>query len=342
MNESAKIFIADHQGMIGAAVERALKQQGHPAGNILTCSAAELSLHDQAAVQAFIRTQSPDQIYLPVPGLSGTQPEPAATTTLLGLLHVIHAAHAHGVKKLLLIGTPHIYPRSALSPLAEDDLLSGRLDPATERFALAQIAAIKACDAISRPPAGNGTPQGALDYRCIVTPTPYGPGDRYGAPDSSTIASLIHRLHQAKAAGERHVHLPLNGAVWREYQHVDDSARAAIYLMNVGAAAYQQQTQRGVAHINAGDSHSCSTKALAQTIADVVGYSGVIDMPMPQTDSEPHVRLDSHRMHSLGWSPFLAIEDGLALTYFDYLAHHQLAVVTHPLQQGIANAGTVH
>jgi GDP-L-fucose synthase len=325
MNESAKIFVADHQGMVGAAIARELIEQGHPARNIVTRSASKLPLKHQSAVLAFFARESIDQIYLPVAHPTGVAREQHPADILLSLSHVIHAASVHRVPKLVLIGSPHIYPQMAMSPLAEEELLTGRLDPTSENLGLAQITAIHLCNQLSRAHQSTGGQAPALDYRCLITPTPYGPGDDYITLQSDTVAGMLGRLHLAKMAGERRVSLPTNGATWHEYLYVSEAARAAIYLMNVAHGAYQQQTRHGVGHINAGDSKDYSLSALAQTIAEVIRYNGVIDMPLPNYETGPRRRLDSYRMRMLGWRPALCMQEGLALAYDDYLAHHTAA-----------------
>jgi len=333
MNTSTKIYIANHQSPVGAAMVRQLFKLGHPLANIITRSPELLNLQDQAAVVAFIGRKKPDQIYIPIDCL-GAGPTASSTSpgnSLLHLLHslsVIHAATLHQVGKLLLIGSPHVYPHAAMSPMAEEDLLTGRLDPATESLGLAQITAIKLCDSVRRASTpGLGQPP-ALDYRCLITATPYGPGEPTSlAPGPRPgIGGLIHRLHQAKLDSEPKVRLPYPSDVWTEYLHVDDIARAATHLMNVFHAAYSHKTQRGVSHINAGDGKACSTSALAHTLTHIVGYTGEIEFPPVTPGADPTLRrLDSHRIHQLGWYPALALEDGLALTYFDYLARTRYA-----------------
>lgn len=321
MNESNRIFVADHQSMVGAALVRQLLVQQHPAHHLITRSPRELPLDDPSAVLSFLASERIDQIYLPAPSQPpGPQQHPAHP--LLTLSHVIHAASVQRVPKLVLIGTPHVYPETALSPLAEEDLLTGRLAPSAENLALAQIVAIKLCDSLSNPVGGARPGSPALDYRCVVTPTPFGPGDSIDSPAGHTVAGIIHRLHQAKITNQPRVRLPQPHDIWHEYLHVDDCARAAIFLMNVSPSAYRQQAQRGIAHLNAGGSKNCSLGALAHTVANVVGYTGVIEPPPSEPEWAPRRRLDSYRMRSLGWRPSLNTEDALALTYFHYLAHH--------------------
>ena len=325
MNESAKIYIANHRGLVGAAVVRQLLKLGHRAELLITRSPELLNLQDQAAVMAFMAHEKPDQIYLPIPCLSAG--DGSTTTSLLNLvniLSVIHAASLHQVGKLLLIGTPHVYPQNAMSPTAEEDLLTGPLDPATESLGLAQITALKLCGSLRRGSTHAPRQAPALDYRCLITAATYGPGEPSSETTGTSITGLIQRLHQAKLAAEPCVPLPFSGDVWNEYLHVDDAARAATYLMNVTPAAYTHEIQRGISHINAGEGKACSTRALVHSLAGIVGYTGDITFAPATPGTEPTLRrLDSHRIHQLGWYPALAMEDGLALTYFDYLARTQ-------------------
>lgn len=330
MNESTRIFVADHQSMMGAAVLRQLLAKQHPTQHLVTRTPHELPLHEQAAVEAFFASERIDQMYLPVPMPSATTPQHPALL-LLALTNVIHAASVHRVTKLVLISTAHVYPETALSPLVEEDLLSGRLAPALETFALAQVAAIKLCKSLSSPCAISQAQTPMIDYRCVVTPTPYGPGDSLESAAGHTVAGIIHRLHQAKLTNQPRIVLPRPHNTWHEYLHVDDCARAAIFLMNVPHSTYRQQVQHGIAHLNAGGSHHCSLGALAHTVAHVVGYTGVIEPPPSSPEWTPRRRLDSYRMRSLGWRPTLNVEDALALTYFHYLANHGALLSTAPV-----------
>jgi len=335
MNKATKIYIANHQSTVGAALVRQLLKLGHPQAQLITRSPELLNLHNHAAVMAFIGDEQPDQIYLPIAhhvAHPGDNPKVNCASpgdnlsNLVHILSVIHAACLHQVGKLLLIGTPQVYPLATMSPMAEEDLLTGHLDPACESQGIAQITALKLCDSVRRASTSGPSQAPALDYRCLITATPYGPGESASGATDPSISSLIHRLHQAKLAGEPRVQWPFSGDVWTEYLHADDIARAATHLMNVPQVAYSHETQRGVSHINAGEGKACSASALANTLADIVGYTGDITFAPTATCVEPTLRrLDSHRMHQLGWYPALALQDGLALTYLDYLARAKKA-----------------
>ena len=322
MNTPARIYIADHEGMVGAALRRHLLVQGHPTRHTITRGRSQLDLGNQAAVQAMLLTERPDQIYLPLPGSTPSRTERQGECFLAqlhSLSHVIEAAYRARVRSLLFIGSRHVYPLKALLPVAEEDLLSGPLDPRTETLALAQIAAIKLCNSISRQPGSAG-----LQYRSLITATPFGPGDDPLRPDAGPVAQLIHRLQRAKALDEAHVQLEPGWPAELELLHSDDVARAASLLMNLDAVAYRTEPPPGMGHSNAGPGRSIALHDLAAHLAALVGYTGSIHTP-DAAPAQPGRLLDSHRMHRWGWRPTQDTQDALTRTYLDHLADQHSA-----------------
>jgi GDP-L-fucose synthase len=310
-----KIYVAGHRGMVGSAIVRALRAQGVPQASILTRSHAELDLTDQRAVQAFCAAEKPDQVYLAAARVGGihannTYPAEFIYQNLMIEANVIHAAHQHGVARLLFLGSSCIYPRLAPQPMREDALLTGALEPTNEPYAIAKIAGIKLCESYHR--------QYGRDYRSVMPTNLYGPGDNYHPENSHVIPALLRRFHEAKVSRAPEVVIWGTGTPRREFLYVDDMAAACVFVMNLPAATYWAQVQPQCSHLNVGSGSDVTIAELAQTIARVVGYEGRIAFDTARPDGVPRKLMDSSRLNALGWRPGVSLEQGLAWAYQDY------------------------
>jgi len=318
--EVPRIFVAGHRGMVGSAIARRLLALGHPPDRLITRTHAELELTDQAAVRAFMAAQKPDQVYMAaakVGGIHANNAYPAEFIydNLMVEANVIHESFRAGVRKLLFLGSSCIYPRLAGQPMNEDALLTGKLEPTNEPYAVAKIAGIKLCESYNRQ---YGASHG-LDYRSVMPTNLYGPGDNYHPENSHVVPALIRRFHEAKVAGTPTVTLWGTGTPLREFLHVDDMAAASVFVMNLPKATYDQQTQPMQSHLNVGFGSDVTIRTLAELIARVVGYGGVIDVNPAQPDGSPRKLMDSSRLNALGWRPVIGLEQGLAHAYSDFL-----------------------
>ena len=227
-----KIYVAGHRGMVGSAIVRNLQAKGHT--NIVTRTHAELDLTNQAAVQAFFEIEKPDQVYLAAARVGGiyannTFPAEFIYNNLMVQSNVIHQAFVHGVKKLLFLGSSCIYPKLAPQPMSEDALLTGKLEPTNEPYAVAKIAGIKMCESYNRQYGGSH----GVDYRSVMPTNLYGPGDNYHPENSHVIPALIRRFHEAKLANAPEVVIWGTGNPKREFLFVDDMAAASVFVMDL-------------------------------------------------------------------------------------------------------------
>ena len=326
---SPRIFVAGHRGMVGSAIVRQLIARGHAPENIVTRTHAELELTEQAAVRAFFQTEKPDQVYMAAAKVGGIHannvyPAEFIYDNLMVEANLVHESFRAGVKKFLFLGSSCIYPKLAEQPMSEDALLTGKLEPTNEPYAIAKIAGIKLCESYNRQ---YGASHG-VDYRSVMPTNLYGPGDNYHPQNSHVVPALIRRFHEAKASGAPSVTLWGTGTPLREFLHVDDMAAASVFVMNLPKAVYDQQTQPMQSHLNVGFGSDLSIRALADTIARVVGYTGTIDTNPAQPDGTPRKLMDSRRLNALGWQPSIPLEQGLAGAYADFLQHH--AAPAHP------------
>ena len=326
---SPRIFVAGHRGMVGSAIVRQLIARGHAPENIITRTHTELDLTDQAAVRAFMAAEKPDQVYMAAAKVGGIHannvyPAEFIYDNLMVEANLVHESFRAGVKKFLFLGSSCIYPKLAEQPMSEDALLTGKLEPTNEPYAIAKIAGIKLCESYNRQ---YGASHG-VDYRSVMPTNLYGPGDNYHPQNSHVVPALIRRFHEAKASGAATVTLWGTGTPLREFLHVDDMAAASVFVMNLPKATYDQQTQPMQSHLNVGFGSDLSIRTLAETIARVVGYTGAIAVDPAQPDGTPRKLMDSRRLNALGWQPAIALEQGLAGAYADFLQHH--AAPAHP------------
>ena len=319
MNLQSKIYVAGHRGMVGSAIVRKLKEQGYE--NLILRTHAELDLTNQAAVESFFATEKPDQVYLAAARVGGihannTYPAEFIYQNLMMETNVIHQAFVSGVKKLLFLGSSCIYPRLAEQPMREDALLTGKLEPTNEPYAIAKIAGIKLCESYNRQ---YGQSHG-IDYRSVMPTNLYGPGDNYHPENSHVIPALIRRFHEAKINNAPEVVIWGTGTPMREFLYVDDMASASIHVMNLNATKYFESVEPMLSHINVGCGSDISIIDLAKLISKVTDYQGVIKLDPSKPDGSPKKLMDSSLINRLNWKPEIPLETGLKDAYKSFLA----------------------
>jgi GDP-L-fucose synthase len=312
-----KIFVAGHKGMVGSAIVRFLKNQDIV---IITKDRTELDLLNQGSVQNFFEHEKIDQVYLAAAKVGGiyannTYPADFIYENLMVQANVIHSAFLNGVKKLLFLGSSCIYPKYANQPMKEEELLSGKLEPTNEPYAIAKIAGIKMCESYNRQ---YGKSCG-IDYRSIMPTNLYGPGDNYHPENSHVIPALIYRFHKAKINNLESVTIWGTGAPKREFLYVDDLAQASIHVMNLDKKIYNEQISSLSSHINIGSEQELTIKELAETIKEVINFKGKIQFDSSKPDGSPRKFLNSERINKLGFKPKIDLKEGLIKTYQDLI-----------------------
>ena len=313
-----KIYVAGHNGMVGSAIVRHLQNQGYQ--NIIVRSHAELELTNQAAVRDFFANEKPDEVYLAAAKVGGiyannTYPAEFIYENLMVQNNVIHQAFVSGVKKLLFLGSSCIYPKLASQPMSEDALLTGKLEPTNEPYAIAKIAGIKMCESYNRQ---YGLTHG-VDYRSVMPTNLYGPGDNYHPENSHVIPALIKRFHEAKMCQAPEVVIWGTGTPRREFLYVDDMASASVFVMQLEKTTYDNQTQPMQSHINVGFGSDVTIAELSAAVGEAVGFKGKITFDASKPDGSPRKWMDSGRLNSLGWSAKMQLSEGLKLAYSDML-----------------------
>jgi len=301
VNSESKIYVAGHRGLVGSAIVQRLEQEGY--GNLLMRTREELDLKDTRAVDEFFAEQRPDYVFLAAARVGGilandTHPVEFLRDNLYIELNVIEAAHRHGAKKLLFLGSSCIYPKFAPQPIKEEHLLTGELEPTSEPYAIAKIAGIKLCQAYDR--------EFATDFTSVMPTNLYGPGDNFDLETSHVLAAMIRKFHEAKEGGEPRVTVWGTGTPRREFLYVDDLADACVYLMN---------NYSGSEIVNVGVGKDISIAELASLVRDAVGYEGEISYDTSRPDGTPRKLLDVSRLAELGWKAKVPLREGVERTY---------------------------
>jgi GDP-L-fucose synthase len=304
--------------MVGFAIVRNLQLKGFT--NIITRTHAELDLTNQQAVKKFFEQERPNEVYLAAAKVGGihannTFPAEFIYDNLMIQNNVIHQAFTSGVKKLLFLGSSCIYPKLAPQPMSEDALLTGKLEPTNEPYAIAKIAGIKMCESYNRQ---YGQSHG-VDYRSVMPTNLYGPGDNYHPENSHVIPALIRRFHQAKIENASEVFIWGTGTQRREFLFVDDMAAASVFIMQLDKTTYASQTEPMQSHFNVGFGSDVTIAELAFAVASVTGYSGNISFDSTKPDGAPRKWMDSNRLSKLGYNAKVNLTDGLNATYSDFL-----------------------
>jgi len=302
--------------MVGQTLTRRLAELGH---EVVTRTRAELDLLDQAAVARFFASEPIDQVYVAAAKVGGihanmTYPAQFIYENLLIAANITHQAFVADVKQLLFLGSSCIYPRLADQPIREDALLTGKLEPTNEPYAIAKIAGIKLCESYNRQ---YGATHG-IDYRSVMPSNLYGPGDNYHLENSHVVPALIQRFHLAKISRAPSVLIWGSGRARREFLYVDDMVEGCLDVMNLSRAAYDEHTDPMRGHINLGTGEDVSIAELVEQIRATVGYEGSVRYDLAQPDGAPRKLLDVSRAATFGWRARVPLAEGLRRTYADY------------------------
>jgi len=304
------IYVAGHNGMVGSAIVRNLKEKGFK--NILTRTQAELDLVDQNAVKKFFQSERVDYIVLAAAKVGGinannTYPAQFIYENLMIQSNVIHSAHAAGITRLLFLGSSCIYPKLAPQPMKEEYLLNGDLEPTNEAYAVAKIAGIKICESFNR--------QYGTRYRSVMPTNLYGQGDYFHKENSHVVPALIRKSHEAKLANKNEITIWGTGKSLREFMHVDDMADASVHVMSLNDEKYNTVTKSMNSHINLGTGQEMSIRELTETICAAVGFDGNLIFNASMPEGVPRKLLDTSRLQISGWEPKISFQKGITDTY---------------------------
>lgn len=348
MSHSTRIFVASHRGMVGSAIVRRLESEGY--ANIIKRTHKELDLMDQRAVRRFFRDEAIDYVVLAAAKVGGihannTHPADFIYRNIIIGANVIHEAYSAGVQRLLFLGSSCIYPKEAPQPIKEEYLLSGKLEPTNEPYAIAKIAGIKLCESYNR--------QYGTRYRAVMPTNLYGQNDNYDLETSHVLPALMRKFHLAKLAAigdidgikrdqktfgripddvrlslgltedisQLNAH-PLKVIVWgtgsphREFLHLDDMACACVFVMKLPDDKFASAIgNQSLPFFNVGAGKDMPISELAEIVKQVVGFEGEIVFDNDKPDGMPKKLLDVSRLNLLDWKPEIGLHEGLARTY---------------------------
>lgn len=301
MNKTDKIYVAGHRGLVGSAIVRNLKSKGYT--NIIGRTHQELELTDQAAVREFFEKERPDVVVLAAAKVGGinannTSPADFAWDNMQVQCNVIKCCHDYKVKKLLFLGSTCIYPKMASQPIVEDALLTGPLEQTNEAYAIAKISGMQMCKYFKRQYGDNF-------ISCMPTNL-YGPHDNYDLKGSHVLPAMIRKFHEAKLQNAESVELWGTGSPLREFLYVDDMADACVFLL---------ENYDGEQHVNIGTGKELTIRELAELVKKTVGFEGEIVWNSSMPDGTPRKLTDVTKLHELGWTHKVELEEGVKLAY---------------------------
>lgn len=315
MEKSSKIYVAGHRGLAGSAILR--KLQAHGYDDLLVRTHAELDLEDAAATLHFFEQERPEVVFLAAARVGGihannTYPVDFLMSNLLIQVNIFRAAHTCGVKRLVFLGSSCIYPRDCPQPIKEEYLLSGILEPTNRPYALAKIAGVEMCWSYNR--------QYGMKWLAAMPTNLYGPGDHYDLNNSHVLPALVRKMHDAKVSGAEEVVLWGSGTPRREFLYVDDLADALVFLASLDETRYNSLTDPSRCPlINVGSGEDLTIRALAETVADVVGYTGTFVQDTSKPDGTMRKVMDISKIQQLGWAPTTGLAEGIRRAYEHYL-----------------------
>jgi GDP-L-fucose synthase len=301
MEQTSKIFVAGHRGLVGSAICRRLDAGGF--SNLLVRTHGEVDLSDARAAEALFSTEKPEYVFLAAARVGGilansSRPVDFLRDNLLMETSVLDAAWRHGVKKVLCLGSSCIYPKFAPQPIREDSLLSGPLEPTNEWYAIAKIAGIKLAQAYHR--------QYGMEAISLMPTNLYGPGDNFDLQTSHVVPALLRKFHEAVESGAPEVTLWGSGSPRREFLHVDDLADAAVFLMECYSSPEI---------VNVGVGEDLTILELAEMIGEITGFRGKLRFDSSKPDGTPRKLLDVSRLTALGWKARIPLREGIRQTY---------------------------
>jgi len=304
MNKHTKIFLAGHNGLVGASILDALKGEGYD--NILTADRKELDLLSQYAVESFFSLHKPEVTILAaakVGGIGANMAYPAQfiyeNSTIQN--NVIHSSYKYGVKNFIFLGSSCIYPRECFQPMKEDYLLTGSFEPTNEGYAIAKISGIKMLEYYKK--------QYKFQSVSLIPCNLYGPKEKFDLENSHVLSALIKRFCDAKKENKGVVKLWGNGSAKREFMHVNDLARGVLMIMNK-THSYNV--------LNIGTGVDLTIKELAELIKKEVGYEGEIEWDDTKPNGMPRKCMDISKMSKLGFSPQIKLIEGIREMVLSY------------------------
>jgi len=309
MNNSEKIYVAGHNGMVGSAIRRKLEKEGF--NNLLLRDSKQLDLRNQQAVNDFFAEEKPAYVFLAAAKVGGIMANDTYRAefiydNMMIQSNIIHASYVNKVKKLMFLGSSCIYPKMAPQPLKEEYMLTGLLEHTNEPYAIAKIAGIKMCDAYRS--------QYGCNFISAMPTNLYGPNDNYDLQKSHVLPALLRKFHEAKQKNAATVTIWGTGKPLREFLHTDDLADACFFLM-------QHYDNDGLVNIGIGE--DIEIGELARMIKEITGYKGSVEFDTSKPDGTPRKLMDVSKINALGWKARIHLREGIESVYKDFKEKQQ-------------------
>ncbi len=316
IKNTKKIYVAGHNGMVGSSILRNLKTH-FQSYEIITESKDKLDLQDEIATHEFVKKTKPDIVIIAAAKVGGihannSYPVDFLFNNLAIQNNLIKGSFLAGVEKLIFLGSSCIYPKDAPQPISEESLLAGYLEKTNEPYALAKISGIKMCESFNR--------QYQTDYRSLMPTNLYGFGDNYHPLNSHVIPGLIRRFHDCKINNSNTVNVWGTGKPRREFLFVDDLANAIGHILKIEKSKFFEDIDPMCSHVNIGSGYDITIKNLAFLISKIVGFKGNIQFDSSKPEGTMRKLMNSNKVNNLGWKPITELEDGLKLTYKNFLS----------------------
>ena len=303
-----RIYIAGHRGLVGSAIVRQLEAVGND--NWIGATRDELNLCEREAVFDFMGQQRPTAVIIAAAKVGGIVannnfPVEFLSENVQVQTNLMDAAHKFNVEHLVFLGSSCIYPKFAPQPISEDSLLTGPLEETNEAYAIAKIAGVKLVQAYRK--------EFGRKWTSAMPTNLYGPGDNFDPQSSHVLPALLRKFHEAKLSGLDSVTLWGSGTPRREFLHVDDLAKAVLFLLQ----GYDEATA-----INVGTGVDIEISELASLISEVTNFKGSINWDTSKPDGTPRKLLDVSRINQLGWNSEILLTDGIKSTYEWFVQNH--------------------
>jgi len=303
MDKNSRIYVSGHKGMVGSAVVKLLSEKGYK--NLFLIDHNRLDLRDLSAVERFMKKESPEYVFHFAAKVGGIKanianPAPFLYDNLLITANIIHASYKYNVKKLLNLGSSCIYPRECPQPMKEEYLLTGKLEPTNEGYALAKIIGLKLCELYNK--------EYFTNYISLMPPNLYGPNDNFNPDSSHVVAGLISKFVKAKKENLSCVEIWGSGNARREFLYVEDLAKACIYFIN------NYDAKDLPSFLNIGFGSDISIKELVELIKGAIDYRGDISWNINMPDGMPKKLLDITQSKQFGWEAEVSLSDGISRT----------------------------
>mgnify|MGYP006133703709 CR=1 FL=1 len=308
INHKSKIYVAGHNGLVGSAILRKLKQKGY--NKILTASKAKLDLTNQSKVYNFIKKEKPKFIFMAAAKVGGIYSNNKYSAEFIHnnltiQNNIIHTAYLCGIKNLIFLGSSCVYPRLCKQPIKEQYLLNGELEKTNEAYAIAKIAGIKMCESYNR--------QYNTNYKCLMPTNTFGPNDNYDELNSHFFPSLIRKIHEIKLKNKKELVIWGDGSPRREVVYVDDIADACVYFMN-------KRFKDTIINIGTGKDYSIKEYAKIILNSIIPNKKIKIKYDKSKPNGTPRKVMDVSLAKKYGWNSKINLKEAIRLTYNDYLS----------------------